>query len=85
MPQSDHDAQEKKNSWELYRQIIAQHPGQKALIVSGFSESGDVKAVMELGVGGFVRKPFTITQIALAVKNEIERGKSATCGPVEQI
>ena len=65
------------NGLQTYRAIIAIHPGQKALIVSGFSESGDVKAAMELGVGGFVRKPYTMNQIGRAIKNEMERRPTA--------
>jgi len=61
------------NGLQTYRAIIAMHPGQRALIVSGFSESGDVKAAMQLGVGGFVKKPYTMNQIARAIKNEMER------------
>lgn len=59
------------NGLQTYRQIIDLHPGQKALIVSGFSESSDVKQAMQLGVGGFVKKPYTIAQIAGAVKDEL--------------
>ena len=61
------------NGLETYCKIIEKHPGQKALIVSGFSESSDVKMAMELGVGGFVKKPYSMAQIAKAVKNELAR------------
>ena len=65
------------NGLQTYREIIAIHPGQKALIVSGFSKSGDVKAAMQLGVGGFVKKPYTMNQIARAIKTELERPSAA--------
>ena len=61
------------NGLQTYREIIAIRPGQKALIVSGFSESADVKAAMQLGVGGFVKKPYTMNQFARAIKTEMER------------
>ncbi len=61
------------NGLQTYREIIAIHPGQKALIVSGFSESSDVKEAMRLGVGGFVKKPYAMNQIARAIKTELER------------
>lgn len=61
------------NGLQTYQQISVLHPSQKALIVSGFSESADVKMAMQLGVGGFVKKPYTMQQIARAVKEELER------------
>ena len=61
------------NGLQTYIEIIAIHPGQKALIVSGFSESSDVKEAMRLGVGGFVKKPYTMEQIARAIKDELAR------------
>jgi hypothetical protein len=59
---------------------LERHPGQKALVVSGFSESRDVKMAMELGVGGFVKKPCSMAQIATAVKMELEREASVSGG-----
>lgn len=64
------------NGLQTYRQIVDLHPGQKALIVSGFSESIDVKQAMQLGVGGFVKKPYTIAQIAGAVKDELRKNQA---------
>jgi PAS domain S-box-containing protein len=61
------------NGLETYREILRIRPGQKALIVSGFSESSDVKEAMRLGVGGFVKKPYAMNQIARAIKMELER------------
>jgi PAS domain S-box-containing protein len=61
------------NGLQTYIEITAYRPGQKALIVSGFSESSDVKEAMRLGVGGFVKKPYTIRQIARAIKVELAR------------
>ncbi|NTW16639.1 MAG: PAS domain S-box protein, partial [Syntrophaceae bacterium] len=42
---------------ETYRRIIEINPGQKAIIVSGFSETDRVKKTQEMGAGAFVRKP----------------------------
>ena len=66
------------NGLQTYRQIVAANPGQKAVIVSGFSESSDVKMAMQLGVGGFVKKPYSMAQIATAVKMELERAASVS-------
>jgi two-component system, cell cycle sensor histidine kinase and response regulator CckA len=58
---------------ETYKQIARRHPGQKAIVVSGFSESGRVKAVQRLGAGEYVRKPYTINKIGLAIKSALNR------------
>jgi CheY-like chemotaxis protein len=53
---------------ETYRRIIKIRPGQKAIIVSGFSESTRVRALQRLGAGQYVRKPYTIEKLADTVK-----------------
>jgi two-component system, cell cycle sensor histidine kinase and response regulator CckA len=56
---------------ETYRRIVAIRPGQKAIIASGFSETDRVKEAQELGVGEYVRKPYTVEAIGLAIRNEL--------------
>lgn len=58
---------------ETYRQIQEICPGQKAIIVSGFSESERVIEAQNLGAGAFVKKPLTNQAIALAVRTELDR------------
>ena len=58
---------------ETYQRIIARHPGQKAIIASGFSESDRVKALRKLGAGGYIRKPYTLEKIGLAIRKELDR------------
>ena len=53
------------------------HPGQKAIIASGFSETDRVKKAQKLGAGQYVRKPYTIEKIGMAVKTELEKDKEA--------
>ena len=61
------------NGRETYERIIKIHPNQKAIIVSGFAETDDVKEALKLGVGKYIKKPFTIEKIGLAVKEELEK------------
>ncbi len=56
------------NGCETYERIIMKYPGQKAIIVSGFSKSDDVKKAMQLGVGSFIEKPYSIEQLGRAIK-----------------
>jgi CheY-like chemotaxis protein len=58
---------------EAYRRIIAIHPGQKAVIASGFSENERVAALQRLGAGEYLRKPYTLEKIGLAVRRELDR------------
>ncbi len=58
---------------DTYKKIIEIHPGQKAIIASGFSETDRVKEVQRLGAGAYVKKPYTLEKIGLAVKAELER------------
>lgn len=61
------------NGRETYEKIIKIHPGQKAIIASGFSETADVKKAQKLGAGKYIKKPYTIDKIGLAVKEELEK------------
>jgi PAS domain S-box-containing protein len=52
---------------DTYRQILAHHPHQRAIIASGFAETGRVKEAQRLGAAAYIRKPYTIEKIGLAV------------------
>ena len=60
------------NGREAYKRILEIKPGQKAVITSGFAETDEVKKARRLGAGKYVRKPFTLESLALAVKEELE-------------
>ena len=56
---------------DTYKRIKEMHPGQKAIIASGYSETARVKEALSLGVGQYIKKPYTLEQIAMAVKEEL--------------
>ena len=60
---------------ETYRRILSITPGQKAVVVSGFSESDRVKALQKLGAGAYIRKPYTLESFGLAIRKELSRTK----------
>jgi len=62
---------------ETYKRIIELHPMQKAIIASGFSETNRVKEAQQLGAGKYVKKPYTVQKIGLAVKAELSKQKKA--------
>ena len=61
------------NGRETYERIIEIHPKQKAIIVSGFAETDEVKKTQKLGAGQYIKKPLTLKKIGLAVKKELEK------------
>jgi DNA-binding NarL/FixJ family response regulator len=56
------------NGLQAYIEIIKFYPGQKAVIASGFSESDNVKAARRLGVSKFIKKPYSIKELGLTVR-----------------
>ena len=56
---------------ETYRRILEHHPGQKVIIASGYSETDRVKEVQNLGAGAYIKKPYLLETIGLAVKKEL--------------
>jgi CheY-like chemotaxis protein len=58
---------------DTYRSVLEIHPQQKAIIVSGFSETDRVHAAQSLGAGAYVRKPYVMEKLGLAVKKELDR------------
>jgi len=56
---------------DTYRKIIEMHPGQKAVIASGFSETDRVKKAQHLGAGSYIKKPFLIEKLGMVVKAEL--------------
>jgi len=58
---------------EAYKKVLRMNPGQKAVIASGFSESARVKEAQTLGAGAYVRKPYTLEKIGIAIRNELRK------------
>jgi len=58
---------------ETYRQILKLHPGQKAIIASGFSETDKVREAQRLGAGDYIKKPYAIEKIGTAVRAELDK------------
>ena len=61
------------NGRETYERIIRIHPIQKAIIVSGYAETNQVKEAQKLGAGKYIKKPLTLEKIGIGVKEELEK------------
>jgi len=69
---------------ETYQRILAINPQQKAVIVSGYSETERVSKAQELGAGAYVRKPYVMEKIGAAIRRELDR-RSAEALPGEPV
>jgi CheY-like chemotaxis protein len=56
---------------ETYKQILQINSNQKAIIASGYAETDRVKEAQKLGAGSYIKKPYTLEHIGIAIKNEI--------------
>ena len=61
------------NGLETYRRIIQYHPNQKAIICSGYSKTDDIKAAQKLGAGDYIKKPYTVKKIGVAVQAALKK------------
>jgi PAS domain S-box-containing protein len=57
---------------DTYRGILEIHPGQKAVITSGFSETDRVRDAERLGVGKYIRKPYTMQKLGKAIREVLD-------------
>jgi two-component system cell cycle sensor histidine kinase/response regulator CckA len=61
------------NGCEAYEEIIKIHPGEKVIIASGHAKSKEVDLAQELGAGKYIKKPYTLGKVGVAVKEELEK------------
>jgi PAS domain S-box-containing protein len=65
---------------DTYGSVLKVCPRQKAIIVSGFSETDRVAAAQALGAGSYVKKPYVREELGLAVRRELDKATSALDG-----
>ena len=58
---------------ETYQRILKNNPEQKAIMVSGFSETDRTAKVQKLGIGAYVKKPYVLEKIGVAIRDELKR------------
>ncbi len=56
---------------ETYKKVLEISPNQKVIIASGYSETDRVKEAQRLGAGEYIKKPYTMEKIGLAVKKAL--------------
>ncbi|MDU9048996.1 MAG: response regulator [Candidatus Electrothrix sp. Rat3] len=60
------------NGRRTYEEAKKFYPVLKAIISSGFAVDKEVQKALELGAGNFIKKPYTLKQLGLAVRNELK-------------
>lgn len=69
---------------ETYKRMIEFRPGQRAIIVSGFAETNRVAEAQALGVGAYVRKPYIMETLGLAVRRELDKIPQDEAGNIQK-
>ena len=59
------------NGRECFEQVQQIHPDIKAIIVSGYSKSDEVKRALSQGVSHYIRKPYTLQQLSETIKQTL--------------
>jgi CheY-like chemotaxis protein len=60
------------NGRETFTAIRRIYPHQKALIVSGYSEDIEVQKALQAGCSGFLKKPYTMSQLSQAIQQALQ-------------
>jgi two-component system cell cycle sensor histidine kinase/response regulator CckA len=58
---------------DTYSKILEIHPHQKPIIASGFAETERVSKAHSLGAGAYVKKPYVLEKLGLAIKKQLDR------------
>ncbi len=59
------------NGCETYQRIVRHRPQQKAVIISGYSNTNEVERARELGINHFIKKPYTLHDLGEILSLEI--------------
>ena len=58
---------------DTYKAIVQFKPRQRAIIASGFTETERVAEAQRVGAGAFIKKPYLMKEIAMAIKSELKK------------
>ena len=61
------------DGFETFSRIKELHPQQRAILVSGYAENDRVRAAQAIGAGVYIRKPYTIEKLGVAIRRELDR------------
>lgn len=58
---------------DAYKLILENNPHQKAVIVSGFSETDRTREAQQLGAGEYIKKPYLKERLGIAIRDELAK------------
>jgi signal transduction histidine kinase/ActR/RegA family two-component response regulator len=58
---------------DTYREILKIRPNQKAIVVSGYASTDRVQLLLQLGAGGYIKKPYKIDVLAKIMRDELDK------------
>jgi PAS domain S-box-containing protein len=67
------------NGLETYREALKINPTQRAIITSGFPENEWRKKAKLLGIDQYIKKPYTLQDLACALKKELAPNPQKSC------
>jgi CheY-like chemotaxis protein len=67
---------------ETFKRLLKLDPRVKAVIASGFSETDRVREALQLGAGPYIKKPYTMEKIGMAIKKRLSPSYNETGLPV---
>jgi CheY-like chemotaxis protein len=56
---------------DTYKQIHSMNPLQRVVIASGYSETDRVKEALQIGASSYIKKPYHLNKIGIAVKEAL--------------
>ena len=56
---------------DTYKKILDLHPKQKVILASGYSETDRVREALNLGASKYIKKPYSVKDISVAVMEEL--------------
>ncbi len=65
---------------DAYKKILEIHPGQKAIIASGYTETERINQARDLGADEYIKKPYSLSRIGSAVRKALDRPVKQTGG-----
>jgi DNA-binding NarL/FixJ family response regulator len=68
---------------DTYRAILRFRPAQRAVIVSGYSETDRVQKALALGAAHYLKKPYLVETLGIAVRNALLRHPGPSGGTTE--
>ena len=58
---------------ETFKRMLAIKPNQKAIVASGYTETSRVEQLRRLGAEPFIKKPYTIETVGMAIKHALQK------------